>query len=215
MNDAHIASIISAVAGISGVILGNSFVAIKESLKDRKKDKRDLHYLGILVVSHLDRFANGCWHVAKDDGTIEGRPAGGEGSYWQATVSAPEFSPLEIDVEWKVLPKELMYDILQIPDRREHVQNKVSTAWEYDDQPDYPDYFSTRQREYAVLGLHVSDVARRLRKHANLPFDEPAPGGWIRDASLEMIIENIDTQRKANTKRDLEMAQALIAASQQ
>jgi hypothetical protein len=41
MNDAHIASIISAIAGIAGVILGNSFAAIKEWVVKRKRDERD------------------------------------------------------------------------------------------------------------------------------------------------------------------------------
>lgn len=140
MTDAHIAAIISAVAGITGVILGNSFVAIKEWLKDHKKDERDSAYLAILVVSHLDRFASGCWYVALDDGTSEGRPAGGE--YHQVTVSAPEFLPLEIRVEWKVLPKDLMYDILQIPDKREHIENRLTGIWKFDDPPEYTDFFS-------------------------------------------------------------------------
>lgn len=76
MNDTHIAAIIGAGAGIFGTLLGNSFVAIKEWLANRKKEKRDSSYLAILVVSHLDRFANSCMHVALDDGTEYGRPAG-------------------------------------------------------------------------------------------------------------------------------------------
>ena len=72
MNDAHIAAIISAIAGIAGVILGNSFAAIKEWVVKRKRDERDGAYLAILVVSHLDNFANGCLHVAL--GKIGARP---------------------------------------------------------------------------------------------------------------------------------------------
>jgi hypothetical protein len=78
MTDTHIAAIISAGAGIAGVLLGNSFVAIKEWSKDRKKDARDSAHLAILVVSHLDRFTSGYWHVALDNDTSEGRPAGRE-----------------------------------------------------------------------------------------------------------------------------------------
>lgn len=177
MNDAHIAAIIGAGAGITGVILGNSFVAIKEWWKDRKKDQRDSAYLAILVVSHLDRFASRCWHVALDDGMSEGRPAGGE--YHHVTVSAPEFLPLEIRVEWKVLPKDLMYDILQIPDKREHIENRLSGVWEFDDPPEYTDFFWTRQRDYAELGLHVSAVAKKLRIYADMPVEASPPGDGI------------------------------------
>jgi hypothetical protein len=62
-------------------------------------------------VSHLDRFANACLGVAHDDGTTYGAPAGKNGQH-EVTVAAPEFKPLDIEVEWKVLPKDLMYDIL-------------------------------------------------------------------------------------------------------
>lgn len=110
MNDAHIAAIISASAGIAGVILGNSFAVIKEWGANRKHDERDSAYLAILVVSHLDNFANSCLHVALDDGTWEGRPAGNNGEYYQTTVKPPEFLPLDIKVEWKVLPRDLMYE---------------------------------------------------------------------------------------------------------
>lgn len=201
MTDAHIAAIISAGAGITGVILGNSFVAIKEWLKDSKKDGRDSAYLAILVVSHLDRFANACWHVALDDGTSEGRPAGRDGEYHKVTVSAPDFSPLEIKVEWKVLPKDLMYDILQIPDMREHIENRLSGVWDFDDPPDYTEFFWTRQRDYAELGLHISAVAKKLRRYADMPVEESPPGDWNREVSLQEVIDKIDAKRAAYEKR--------------
>ena len=214
MNDAHIAAIISAVSGISGVILGNSFVAIKESLKDRKKDKRDLNYLAILVVSHLDRFVSGCWSIAMDDGTSEGRPAGRDGSR-QTTVTPPEFLPLEINVEWKVLPKDLMYEILEIPDRRERLESHLSGIAEFEGPPDYTDFFWTRMHDYAELGLHVSAVAKRLRKHAGLPIEEPAGDEWNRETDFQKVIEKIDVWRAEQEKRNLAMFAAMNKISQQ
>lgn len=215
MNDAHIASIISAVAGISGVILGNSLVAIKESLKDRKKDARDSSYLAILVVSHLDRFANGCGYVAKDNGEIDGRPAGGNGEYWKPTAKSPQFLPLEIDVEWRVLPKELMYEIFQIPDKREHIENRLSGIWEYGDWPDHSEFFLTRQRDYAELGLHVSAVAKRLREHARMPVEGALTDGENRESSLQAVIDQIDALREANAKRRVEELKRLNVVPQQ
>lgn len=201
MTDAHIAAIISATAGITGVLLGNSFVAVKEWWKDSKKDERDSAYLAILVVSHLDRFANRCGHVALDDGTSEGEPAGRNREYHQVTVNAPEFLPLEIKVEWKVLPKDLMYDILQIPDKREHIENQLSGVWEFDEPPDYTDFFWTRQRSYAELGLHVSAIAKRLRMYADMPIEASPPGDWNREVSMQEVIDKIGAKRAANEKR--------------
>lgn len=200
MNDVHIAAIIGASAGIFGTLLGNSFVAIKEWLVNHKKEERDSSYLAILVVSHLDRFANGCMHVAHDDGTEYGRPAG-NGEYHRVTVSAPKFLPLDIKVEWKVLPKDLMYDILQIPDKREHIENRIAGVWEFDGPPDYSEFFWARQRDYAELGLHVSAVAKRLRKHAGMPIEESHSGEWNREIAMQEIIGKIDEKRAAYEKR--------------
>jgi len=201
MTDAHIAAIISAGAGIVGVLLGNSFVAIKEWLQDIKKDGRDTSYLAILVAAHLDRFISGCWYVALDDGTSEGRPAGRDGEYHHVTVAPPEFSPLDIQVEWKVLPKELMYEILQIPERREHIQNRLSGVWDYDDPPDYREYFWARRRDYAELGLHVSAIARRLRRHAGMPVEAISSADWDREKSLRDVIDEVDAERAAHEMR--------------
>lgn len=200
MNDAHIAAIIGAGAGIFGVLLGNSFVAVKEWVVIRKKEERDSSYLAILVVSHLDRFANGCLHVALDDGTEHGRPAG-DGQYHEVTVTSPEFLPLDIKVEWKVLPKGLMYDILQIPDKREHIENRIAGIWEFDHPPDYTEFFWARQRDYSGLGLHVSAVAKRLRKHAGMPLEESPPGEWNREVGMQEVIDKIDAKRAAYEAR--------------
>lgn len=200
MNDTHIAAIIGAGAGIFGTLLGNSFVAIKEWLANRKREEKDSSYLAILVVSHLDRFANGCMSVALDDGTRHGLPAA-SGEYYQTTVPAPEFLPLDIKVEWKVLPKDLMYDILQIPDKREHIENRIAGIWDFDDPPDYGEFFWARQRDYAELGLHVSAVAKRLRTHAGMLIEESPAGAWSREIAMQEVIDKIDNNRAAYEKR--------------
>lgn len=163
-----------------------------------------MSYLAILVVSHLDRFTNRCWHVALDDGTSEGRPAGHDGTY-QTTVTVPDFKPLEIEVEWKALPRDLMYDILQIPDKQEHIQNGLANPG-FDDPPDYCEFFWTRQRAYAELGLYVSGVAERLRKYTGMPVVESRPGEWNRDVSLRETVDKVDKERaESETRQRIEL----------
>ena len=201
MDPGNISAIISAVAGLAGVGTGAFLTYLKEKRAERIRDDRDGSYLAILVVSHLDRFANGCWHVALDDGTSEGRPAENDGVYHQTTVSPPEFKPLDIEVEWKVLPKDLMYDILQIPDRQAHIENQLGGVWEFDDPPDYCEFFWRRRRDYADLGLQVSEIAKRLRKHSGMPIVEGPRGEWNRDTSLQEEIDKIDKKRAEWEKR--------------
>ncbi|MDP3250978.1 MAG: hypothetical protein Q8M77_03610 [Hydrogenophaga sp.] len=204
ITDAHIAAIITGAAGISGVLLGNFFVAIKEWIVSGKSSRSKRAYLAILVVSHLDRFANGCVCVGNDDGTCEGRPAGGNGEYFQTTVTPPLFLPLDIEVEWQTLPTDLLYEIFQIPEKHEQIAIRLSNVWEYDDPPDYNIFFSTRQRDYAELGIHVSAVAKRLRRHATLPVQDQGLLDWSREAELQKIIDRVDSERAAQNKRRAE-----------
>ncbi|WP_196782594.1 hypothetical protein [Chromobacterium paludis] len=200
MNDAHIAALIGGGTGILGVLLNNICIAVKEGWSNRRKEKRERSYLSILVVSHLDRFANGCLSVALDDGTEYGRPAGADG-FHEVTVRAPTFLPLEIEVEWKVLPESLMFDILQIPDKHASIENRLAGIWEFDDPPGYGEFFWARQRDYAELGLHVSAVANRLRKHAGMPFRDDLSGELSRDSLMQQVINKIDEERAAYEKR--------------
>jgi hypothetical protein len=90
MDAGNISAIISALSGLAGVGIGAYLTHLREQHNEKIKDGREGSYLAILVTSHLDRFANGCWGCALDDGTEYGQPAGGDGRY------------VEFDVEWKV-----------------------------------------------------------------------------------------------------------------
>jgi len=154
------------------------------------------------VVAHLDPFINGCVDVSFDDGTSEGRPAGQDG-YHQSSFNTPEFDPLALDVEWKVLPADLMYGILNLSYQTEQLENDIANTWEYDDPPDYAETFWTRQHGFAVLGLEVSDLARRLRLHAGLPVDIPADSGRNRD---DLLLEQRDKFVAARAAYELRRA---------
>lgn len=201
MDSGNVSAIISAGSGLLGVAIGALLTYLRELRVEEVKDKRDTSYLAILVVSHLDRFANGCMHVAYDDGTSEGRPAGTDSIYHTPTVKAPEFAPLDIAVEWRVLPRKLMYDILEIPAKQEHLENQLDGVREFDDPPDYTEFFWRRRRDYAGLGLQVSAVAKRLREFAELQIEEAKPGEWNRDVGMQEAIHKIDKDRAEYERR--------------
>jgi hypothetical protein len=194
MESAHVSAIISAAAGISGVLLGNIFVLIKEWWTKRKTAKQDTTYLGIIVVSHLDRFATGCLDVAVDDGTQYGKPAGERGEY-VPVITPPDFRPLDLDVEWKLLPMDLMYSILRLPDQQDQLQGNLTGIHQFNyDPPDHVEYFQARRRGYAVLGLQASDLAKKLRSYVGLPSEELDLGEWSRDNSMKDVISDIDAR---------------------
>jgi hypothetical protein len=195
-------SLISAASGLGGVWLGGRLTWKREESRESDRIKKESGYLAILVVAHLDRFVNGCLQVSFDDGTGEGRPAGADG-YHQTTVSSPKFDPLALDFEWKVLPADLMYGILNLPYRTEQLENDIANTSENDDPPDYAETFWTRQHGFAVLGLEVSELARKLRLYAGLPIDAPADGGRSRD---DLLREQRDKFVDARAAYDLSRA---------
>lgn len=194
-------SIISAASGLGGVWLGGKLTWKREATRESERLKKESSYLAILVVAHLDRFANGCLQVSLDDGTSQGRPAGKDGVYYQTTITVPAFDVLELKVDWKVLPSDLMYDILNLPYKAEQLASHVAGVMEFDDPPEYAETFWARQYGYAALGLEVSELACRLRQHAGLPIEAPVAGDWNRDGILREQMGKIEKVRAAYEAR--------------
>ncbi|MFC4484552.1 hypothetical protein [Cupriavidus campinensis] len=142
---------------------------------------RETYYLAVLVSTHLDRFVSECVSVAFDDGTSMGQPAGGDGQY-ETTVTTPHFDPLSIEVDWKVLPQDLMHAILRLPYKVESLNRHISAVGEFDDPPDYAEFFWARQYGYAGLGLDVVQLSRTLLSHVGL---RPEPMSFDKDWSAE------------------------------
>ena len=194
-------SLITAGAGLSGVFLGGYMTTRREDKRELLRIEKESGYLAILVVAHLDKLATKCLHVSLDDGTSEGRPAGQDGETCESTTETPTFDPLALGVDWKVLPPTLMYEILNLPYRIEQLNNHIAGSWEYDDPPEYIEFFWARRFGYAELGLAVSELAMQLRKHAKLPIPVPQEGEWNRDACMQEQMDMVAEARKTHEER--------------
>ena len=83
---------------------------------------------------------------------------------------APKFEPLAFGVEWKSLPANLMYEILDLPYKAEVANQCVSAAFEYAaTPPNFEEGFEERQLQYATLGIAASQLTTKLRNYASLP----------------------------------------------
>ncbi|MEM5300031.1 hypothetical protein VSR82_38035 [Burkholderia sp. JPY481] len=187
-------NVITAVSGLAGVALGGFLTSNRELSRDAASNEKAANYLAILVVAHLDRFIDGCVNVVGDDGTSYGQPAG-EGGVHEPTVDRPKFDPLAIDVDWKSLPADLMYPILNLPYQIETLEHRISNVSEFDNPPDHADTFWARQHDYALLGLEISSLATRLRNHANLPALPRLQSGLDRDRYLSEQKHQLEEKR--------------------
>lgn len=191
--------VVSFFAAILGLWLASRLTEVREGKKEKVRIEKEAIYIAILLTAHLDKVITACIQVTFDDGTSEGQPAGRDRETYQATTSSPEFDPLIIECDWRVLPTELMQGVLELSHKIERLNNKHAIIAEAEGPPDYGDYFETRQFDFAQLGLETAKLMSDLRKHAGIPFKELTDGEWSRS---EMFTDKMDAIEVARREYD-------------
>ena len=190
-----------------GVVLTVFLNALKELWFQKGKNKKDLEYLTIRISSLLDIFVSSCADVVADDGLCFGQAD--ERGCRSIQVKTPNFDPLEIDVEWKSLPRSLMYEILSFPNLILEANHRIAGEFEYSSSPpDYEEGFEERQFQYAKLALKADELSERLRRAGKLPIntelntDEWNVIKWMSEKIEE--VEKSRHERAENQRRMLE-----------
>lgn len=162
---------LEALIGLLGVIVGASITAVREHWASKASTQKSAEYLAIRVVSVLDGFAEKCAYVVGDDGLSHGQR--GPDGCRSVQVSTPEFSVESLDVDWKSIPSNLMYEILSLPNRVSAADQKIGGVREYAAHPpDYEELFEERQIQYGALGLKAASISDELRKLYGIPARE-------------------------------------------
>lgn len=172
-----------------GVVIGASLALGKDWLMQHKKDRRDLVYLAAQVATKLERFTTDCYRVAVDDG--EDDPHG----LTRTSTVTPRLEVQGMAVEWRVLPSDLLLNILDLPYQIELADESIEMEFEHDNPPDFSFAFAERQYQYAELGLKAAEYARELRSFAKIrPL---AQGPWDPVKALqEKIAALVEARRK-------------------
>lgn len=166
---------VTAIFGLLGVIVGSILTLAREWYFHRQKNKKELEYLVVIVSCTLDAYVQQCADVVADDGLYQGQPD--QEGFHRIQTDTPKFEPLELSVEWKALPAELMYSILRLPNRANSAQSMVDSAFDHcATPPDFSEGFEERSFQYAQLGLTAAALAERLRKVARITA--PRVAGW-------------------------------------
>ena len=165
----------SAIFGLVGVALGAVLTVAKEWWFQRSRNRKDAEYLSIQVSCALEQYAAHCANVVADDGLCYGQPD--KDGYSRIQVSSPTFEPESLKVEWKSLPANLMYEVLDFPYKAEVAEKRVDSAFEYAaTPPDFDEGFEERHFQYATLRIAASKLAAKLRQHIGLPAR--SAGDW-------------------------------------
>lgn len=199
----------SAIFGLIGVVVGALLATAKDWWFEYRHRRKKLEYLSIRVVSIFDHFVAGCIEVCRDDGLAHG--SRDEHGYKAPQVDTPKLELSEIDVDWKSLPSNLMYEILNFPTLVDDANSYISSIVEFvAGPPDYEEYFEGRAEKYSEIGLRAMKISEKLRKSCNLPDLIEEEDGWSRKELLSKYkseaIESIERRNRSNQKmlRDLE-----------
>jgi hypothetical protein len=206
-------AIITATAGLLGVLLGGVLTTLKDVFLDWRQSRREAQYLAILVSNKLGLYANTCLAVARDDGYEDG--PWGNFPERSAQVKLPEFNPLDMDVEWKSLPPDLLSDIFDIPWKADNVSVQVAFAAENDPDPtDQAEVFWLRREGWAQMGLDVSAIVKRLRRFAKLPIEQASGLQWTREKALHEALAKVNEERRSAEERIAAARAARVAAGE-
>jgi len=184
---------------LASVVMG-VFNRRREVEQDAARRRQASHALAAILGGVLDRYADSCLAVARDDGTAEGLPASKDRTQHEATVQRPTFDPNEHQVDLNALPPEVMYAILHLPSRAAEIDAALVDDGFYD-PPDHAQYFYARQHGYAELGHRAAQLAQRLRQIAGVPEPALAADELSREATLRKRFEQLEDQQNARNKR--------------
>lgn len=76
-------------------------------------------------------------------------------------MTAPIFRPLELEVDWQVLPKGLMFSVLDLPRELDAIHSALQSP--HLEDPPYDDDFYERRRLFAQFAVKVEHLVRELR----------------------------------------------------
>ena len=155
-----------AVIGLIGVIVGAAITVGFESWKDWRARKRNARYLAIRLVSFIDRYVQGCVEVTGDSGS----PMESDEDYHPEDYSPAEYPVFDVhslDVDWKSIDPNLMYDVLSFPNQIDAANRII--AEEARCNPAEIEINLERRYQYTILGLTISKVADKLRREYQIP----------------------------------------------
>jgi hypothetical protein len=155
------------IIGLVGVVVGSILTLAKDLLNLHLNRKERAKYLAIRVTFLLEKYIDECIEVARDDGREAGPD---EQGCIQFYTSYPSVTFESIDVDWKSLPIDLMYNILSLPSDIKYAEERISAVAEVGSgPPTYEEETEERRLQHVKLGVIADDISNELRLKYKLP----------------------------------------------
>ena len=193
------------ITGAIGITLGVILTTLSNLLLGYKSSRKRAEYLAIRVSFILDRYVDGCVAVVQDDGLFQGQAI--PNGIREIRVPAPKLEIQKIDVDWKSLSSDFMYEILSFPNKIEESNQTIDfIATEEAIPPDFEEAFEERQYQYSKLGYQAAQIGSDLRQKYKIPhrnYGSWNPVEFLKNRKTE--IENARKKRQENFKSPMEI----------
>ena len=181
-----------AIFGLVGVLIGSAITWFQAVWANKQELDRSARYLAIRITCILDKYAEDCAAVVRDDGLSYGQRTP-EGCL-EPQVKAPGPPVYPDDVDWKSIDHETMYKILSFPADVESSESIISAAWEVAHSPDYEEWFEERAFWYSQWGLAALALTEDLSKKYSIR--KKTYKNWDPVAELKKELEAIHQRRQ-------------------
>jgi hypothetical protein len=194
--------ILAALIGAAAALLVTGLSFGRDWYGQRLKDGEQRTFIAIRLAAELEDFAMRCVLAGSDHGEPQHQDHG-QGEY-APRHNTPDFKIDYSAYEWRLVPKDLLMRILELPHLTQRAHVYLEGVSEFiADPPYYEEFYVERSLKFGRLGLRAVDLACDLRvRHGatpSIPSLDPEDEYDIQE-HLESIIEDVlKSKRVAST----------------
>lgn len=194
--------ILAASIGAGAALLGTALSFGRDWFVQRLKDGEQRTFVAIRLAAELEDFATRCALAASDHGEPQIQLHGQE--EYVPRYSTPEFKLDYSGYEWRLIPKDLLLRILEMPFLVSRAHAYLDEVYEFvAGPPDYEEFYSERSLRFGRLGSAALKLAQDLRvRHGATPIIssiEPDDDYDLESHLLEIVSDVLKSKRSART----------------
>ncbi|HJV27857.1 MAG TPA: hypothetical protein VJ673_19400 [Aromatoleum sp.] len=192
--------LISASIGAISALVGVALSFGRDWFVQKLKDGQQRIFVALRLAAELEDFAARCAQAASDYGEPEMQSHGQE--EYIPRYPTPELTIDYAGYEWRLIPKDLLMRILELPHMVQRAHLILAEVNEHvAGPPYYEEYYSERSLRFGQLGIRALEVARDLRvRHgapASIPSIDPEDAYDITN-HLHQIVFDVKKSRRAS-----------------
>jgi hypothetical protein len=163
----------AAAIGAAAALLGTGLSFGRDWYSQRLKDGEQRTFVALRLAADLEDFAIRCSLAAADHGEPETQTHGQD--EFIARHVTPEFKLDYSAYEWRLVPKDLLMRVLELPHLTQRAHAYLADVSEFVACPPlYEEFYQARSLRFCRLGLRALDLAQDLRiRHGAPPSMAP------------------------------------------